>query len=208
MTLKALLKAPIAALIIGLTIFGASAVRAQTFQQEIESLQERAAQEYRSAQAAADNQNYDTACDGFTKSVELYTLALDRIASHDTWTPDQRSKLRGYTNGIKANADAAAEAGKAVCGRPNMSAYQYQPEDMQRIVTKSLQQASDAERQYRAHDLSGACDSSRMAAEGFHEVAISMKADPSLEAAFGNVDQVYENARQAALDRDRIYCAK
>ena len=197
-----------ALVIIALTLFSASAAKAQTFQQEVESLQARAAQEFRSAQAAADNQNYDTACDGFTKSLELYTLALDRIASRGTWTPDERSKLRGYTNGIQAEAEAAAAAGKAVCGRPNMSVYQYQPEDMQRIVAKSMQQASDAERQYRAHDLSAACDSSRMAAAGFHEVVVSMKADPSLEAAFGNVDQVYENARQAALDRDRIYCAK
>ena len=79
---------------------------------------------------------------------------------------------------------------------------------MQRIVAKSMQQAGDAERQYRANDRSGACESARMAADGFHEVTTAMKADPSLEAAFGNVDQVYENARMAALDRDRTYCAK
>ena len=47
MTLKALLKAPLAALIIALSLFSASAAKAQTFQQVVESLQARAAQEFR-----------------------------------------------------------------------------------------------------------------------------------------------------------------
>ena len=191
-----------------MALFSATAAKAQTFQQVIESLQERAAQQYRSGQAAADNQNYDNACDAFTKSLDLYTETLSQIESHGSWTPYERSRLRGYTDGIMANAEASGAAAKEVCGRPNMSVYQYQPEDMQRIVTKSTQQTGEAYRLYRANDLTGACDNARMAAEGFHDVTTAMKADPSLESAFGNVDQVYENARLAALDRDQTYCVK
>lgn len=59
---------------------------------------------------------------------------------------------------------------------------------------------------YDEGNLVAACRDAHNAADGWAKVVAAMQANPELESAFRNPAQVYQNAKNAAADRDTIYC--
>ena len=186
--------------------------RVQTWTQAAESA-------HRLANAQTESGYFDRACHSYLRAIDDYGKASDALAVVIT---NRNSRYYGFdfAQNIYDNAMRAKRGAEAVCGKPDLphkdpvhnqgsvANYEDQKVALQQTVTLSESQAKDSVRLFEAGDFAGACASSRLAANGFGQVARDMKANPQLEAAFVNSAQLYENAKAAAADRDEFYCKK
>lgn len=195
---------PIGGLIAGIALLNATAASAQSYT----NLLEQASAAHRQADYEAQDEMYQSSCEDYNRALDLYADAIGSLARMPIWSKVDHDYVSSQGSMLEGAASRVMDGAKAVCGRPTLPNYRYQKLEAQRIVTLLESQAKDAVRQYEAGDFAGACASSRLAAEGFGQVARDMKASPEIEAAFTNSAQLYENAKQAVADRDEFYCKK
>jgi hypothetical protein len=191
-----------------------------------------AAQTLNEANQAYEQRDYDRACQLAVQSVEQWGDADRALARGIEAGWGYQADREFYAMIDEANADlkrgkkAAVAAKDQACSargsarrpaaassgssQPALSdaANTYQTGELRDLVARSMGQANDAVSKYEANDRTGACASSRLSAEGLTKAVRAMQANPALEAAVANPAQVYENARQAVLDRDEFYCTR
>ena len=160
-----------------------------------------------------------TACRRYGNATGLFENAICALLSVPMATEDERENLKGAADQLQQRVDLAKENAKAVCnlrdrptlvdaasssndGETNFTAQ----EDLQQTATRAKIQYAEAIRLYEARDFAGSCASARLSAASFARVVTALKANPALEAAFGNVDQLYAIAALATEDRDSFYC--
>jgi hypothetical protein len=225
MTSLAVWHRQIGGVITAIALVTSTTASAQSSMDGVRRWETEADEAHRIADGSARWFNYAEACRGYAKAIELYTRAINALPSGLIRTDADAEYLRGVRDDIARKAYSADAAAQAVCGRPDgpppsnsnspssstsagVVDYDFQKAELQRVAAQSAKHNDDAVRRFEAKDFVGACASARLAAEGFDQVAREMKANAVLESAFANPAQLYANAEQAALDRDKFYCAK
>ena len=160
---------------------------------------------YEQGQAAVRREDWPTACTQFTKAANLWSQAhpdapaefasailndttMARQAANETCAVANRAKPFAVTD---ARSDGALNAQKA---------------ELQKSANWGLGQYQVATRRYDEGDRAGACSAARLAADELAKVTAAMRANPTLEGAFANPAQLYQNARDMAEDRDATFC--
>lgn len=211
----ALWKAPLGGLIAAALLLGAQPVLAN----DPVSLERDAMSEFNAGVDAENDGQNQTACRRYRNAAGLFNNAIYALLSYPMGTEDERDNVKGAANQLQSRVDLAKERANGVCGLsdgPSRGASSAAVsddgadtaslEELQQAQTLARRQYDEASRKYEAHDFAGACASARLSADGFARIIAAMKADGSLEAAFGNPAQVYANAAQAIEDRDTFFC--
>ncbi len=205
-------------LLASLAVLGATPVRAQSAQ----DLGNRAQNSYNQALEEAKAGHYENACRGFRNAETLYHNAIMALMQWPMRTDEERDYVKRVGASLQGDADDAKRLAGQVCGRPDApqsvsSAASAAPveedlDDQKQALKQAESEAKgqyhEADRLYDAGDFAAACATARRSAAGFARITAAMKARPALEAAFSNPEQLYTNASQVAIDRDKYFCAK
>lgn len=217
-------KLSIAAATCSIFLMASGALASSDIEDNIRALDGEARQHFRNGQSYQESGDFSSACSSYRSANAAWNKAmwqvpgLARDPHYNNDNADAALKvMQAGMNEAKANA-------AAVCGKTSESVSRssgssqsgseqdYDPDHdakraVQATVTLGASYAKAAFDKYEAEDFAGACASSRQAAEAFASASRALKGNDNLASAFGNVSQVYENAKQSVLDRDEFYCA-
>ena len=203
--------------------------------QDVNARRERATAVYNEALAAAKAGDYEAACRGFNDAAIHYENAITALMSANMSTEEQRENVKSYASGLQADANDAKRNASSACGRPNeivssrpsdtpqvqvsTGTYTnyYPPEfdihgsvdNLQIKLDKGYGLMVQASTQYQAKDFSGACASSRVAANAYAEARVDARA--IVDGRYVRPDtidlaKIDANAAQSAVDAAEFYC--
>jgi hypothetical protein len=174
-------------------------------EEAFEELTDQGIAAYEQAQAAVRRDDWPTACTQFTRAANLWSEARA-----DAPAEAASANLNDTTMARRAANDACTVANGTtpfdVTDARSDGALNAQKSELQKSANWGMGQYQVAMRRYNEGDRAGACSAARLAADELAKVTAAMRANPALEAAFGNPAQLYQNAKDMAEVRDDTFC--